>query len=216
MSTVTIVGGRLRTLGIERPSNDRIVTLAAAAIANGFGLAGSGLIRTVTGSTIEIVVGPAGCSCSLWRNGTYCHHMALLAIETAKVTIEKRAPTPMRARRERAPLDTAPVVGGASDPSVPPATGCLNFYRIPVEIPAWGFCPSRAKTLLSLTKEIPTMNPMTPERRAEAIRLFLPFVEIADALQLPVEDAEARLQHWARTLVAVLTDAKIQRAHQTV
>ncbi len=80
---------------------------------------------------------------------------------------------------------------------------------------------------------------MTPERRAEAIRVFLPFLEIeeahdpvlsqiirravvdeqsleeiADALQLPVEDADARLQHWARELATMLTEVKIRRSHQ--
>jgi len=80
---------------------------------------------------------------------------------------------------------------------------------------------------------------MTPERRAEAIRVFLPILEIeeahdpvlghiirravideqsieeiADALHLPVEDADARLQHWARELSTMLTEVKIRRSHQ--
>ena len=104
MSNVTIVGGKIRTLGIERPSTDQeIVTLATAAYADGFGLAGSGSIRKVTGSTITIIVGPTGCTCPMWRNGTYCPHMALLAIETARMTREERKPTPMRPTRERRP-----------------------------------------------------------------------------------------------------------------
>jgi hypothetical protein len=61
--------------------------------------------------------------------------------------------------------------------------------------------------------------PMTPERRAEAIRLFLPILEIEEAHD-PVlgqiirrrvieeqsieEIADARLQHWARALATML------------
>ena len=108
MDQIIIAGGRLRTLGIEHPSNDQIIALSVAAIADGFGLAGNGSVRTVTGSTISIIVGPTGCTCPLWRNGYYCAHMALLAIETATVTIEKRVPTPITSHRERRPSTRQP------------------------------------------------------------------------------------------------------------
>jgi hypothetical protein len=99
MNHPTIVGGKLRQVQIERPSLEKIITLAASAYADGFGLSGSGPVRKVTGSTITIIVGPTGCSCPMWRNGTYCFHMAMLAVESLPVSVETRIPTPITQRR---------------------------------------------------------------------------------------------------------------------
>ncbi len=77
---------------------------------------------------------------------------------------------------------------------------------------------------------------MTPERRSEAIRVFLPILEIeeandpilaqiirrrvideqpieeiATALNLPVEDVDARLQQWAEELRVSLTRTRTER-----
>jgi len=103
MDNIVITGGKLRTLGIERPSTDQIITLAAAAFADGFALAGSGPIRRVAGSTITIIVSAGGCTCSLWRTGSFCHHMAMYLVETGRANAPKPspAPIPFLPRRER-------------------------------------------------------------------------------------------------------------------
>jgi len=99
MSEFTIVGGKLRTLGIERPATDQIITLAAAAYADGFALAGSGPIRRVVGSTITVIVSDLGCTCPVWRSGTYCFHAAMLAVERLPVTLETAKPAPVSITR---------------------------------------------------------------------------------------------------------------------
>jgi len=103
-----IVGGKLQRTRIERPSATRIIVMAAAAIADGFGLDGTGPIKRVTGSTITIVVGPTGCTCANWRNGIFCHHAALSIVETGAVQLPPmttgpacRAPSRCRFPRTR-------------------------------------------------------------------------------------------------------------------
>jgi hypothetical protein len=77
---VSVVGGRLRTLGTERPTVDQIVADAQRANANGITLIGQGPLRTVTGVKVAAVVGPSGCSCCLGRRGHWCCHRSLYAL----------------------------------------------------------------------------------------------------------------------------------------
>lgn len=116
---VTIVGGKIVKNPIERPSAEKIIALAAAAYADGFGLNGSGLIRKVTGSTITIVVGTCGCTCSTWRNGLFCHHAAMFLVETQQVPVEKRTPAPIQPHRERRPYTRRPFPLRPAHPVLP-------------------------------------------------------------------------------------------------
>lgn len=107
----TITGGKLRRSFIERPSDAAIMELATSATADGFGLAGDGPIKRVTGSKITIIVGPTGCTCSCWRNSIFCHHAALYLVETGRVSPDKRErhPLPLHRYRERRPYTRRPL-----------------------------------------------------------------------------------------------------------
>lgn len=84
MDTISIVGGKLRTLTIERPSRDQIIVAANLASANGIGITGQGPFKRITGVKVAVVVGPGGCTCCQARRGVWCHHRSLYALATQR------------------------------------------------------------------------------------------------------------------------------------
>lgn len=118
-----IVGGKLRSLGIERPTSSDIIRIATEAVLNGFGLDGDGPVKKVTGSKLTIVVSTHGCSCAAWRNGEFCQHAALYLVETAAVTLppapcDRRnggQPTPAPRRRRPSRYDHRSIARLARD-----------------------------------------------------------------------------------------------------
>lgn len=80
------IEGIIVTIGVEVPTDAEIRRQAARASANGFALRGSGPFRRVAGGKVGVVVvGPRGCTCHLGRQGEWCHHRSLLAVELGQV-----------------------------------------------------------------------------------------------------------------------------------
>jgi len=103
MNHPIIVGGRLRSLAVDRPSDPEILADATLATANGITIVGQGPFKSIEGVKVPVVVGPQGCTCVLARNGLWCLHRSLYAVATGQVVPPKPAPSliPLRPRRER-------------------------------------------------------------------------------------------------------------------
>ncbi len=101
MNHPIIIGGRIRRLVIDRPSDAEILADATLANANGITIIGQGPFKAIAGVKVAVIVGPAGCTCCLARSGVWCLHRSLYAVATGQVAPPKPAPIPLRPSRER-------------------------------------------------------------------------------------------------------------------